>query len=272
VRFAPRYDPNEFQVKALPIVSAATGNGIVIAPTASGKTMLAEAVMHPRLDAGGALYVAPYRALVNEKIKTWEADPQMCFGGIGYDDNGFKGSLCCSTIERALSLVDSRAFSIVAVDELHFLGDKDRGHALEVLLTATPASLIWGFSGTLSNPKDLASWFKKLNGHSTTIIQSSWRPMKLEWYWHEVARYEEMKEVIKIIRSNPELRTIVFVQSKIIGKELVKRLRKADIQCAFHHAGAGQYVKDEIEAQFSMRYGDMKVIIATSTIAAGVNL
>ncbi|MFB6087779.1 MAG: DEAD/DEAH box helicase, partial [Haloarculaceae archaeon] len=71
---------NAMQSEALPAVLARDGNVVVSAPTASGKTALAEAAICRTLDADGtALFLAPLRALTNEKESEWER-----FEDLGY--------------------------------------------------------------------------------------------------------------------------------------------------------------------------------------------
>ncbi|MFB6095434.1 MAG: DEAD/DEAH box helicase, partial [Halodesulfurarchaeum sp.] len=64
---------NEMQREALPAVLQTDENVVVSAPTASGKTALAELAIVRALEAGGtALFIAPLRALTNEKEDEWE--------------------------------------------------------------------------------------------------------------------------------------------------------------------------------------------------------
>jgi len=64
---------NRMQAAALPAIVERDDNVVVSAPTASGKTALAEAAICRALEAGGtALFLAPLRALTNEKEAEWE--------------------------------------------------------------------------------------------------------------------------------------------------------------------------------------------------------
>ena len=71
---------NRMQREALPAILEGDENVVASAPTASGKTALAELAICKCLDAGDtALFIAPLRALTNEKESEWER-----FEDLGY--------------------------------------------------------------------------------------------------------------------------------------------------------------------------------------------
>src|SRR5664279_1518248 len=66
---------NEMQSRVLPRLLTSDENVVVAAPTASGKTVLAELAMVRELSKpkrGKILYLAPLRALTNEKETEWK--------------------------------------------------------------------------------------------------------------------------------------------------------------------------------------------------------
>ena len=64
---------NPMQTETLPALLGTDENVVVSAPTASGKTAIAEVAICRTLDAGGtALFLAPLRALTNEKEREWD--------------------------------------------------------------------------------------------------------------------------------------------------------------------------------------------------------
>ncbi|MFB6270995.1 MAG: DEAD/DEAH box helicase, partial [Halobacterium sp.] len=71
---------NDMQREAVPALVDSDANVVASAPTGSGKTALAELAICQTLDEGGtALFVAPLRALTNEKEAEWER-----FEDLGY--------------------------------------------------------------------------------------------------------------------------------------------------------------------------------------------
>jgi len=64
---------NRMQREALPAILDGSDNVVASAPTASGKTALAElAICRTLRDGGTALFIAPMRALTNEKEDEWD--------------------------------------------------------------------------------------------------------------------------------------------------------------------------------------------------------
>ncbi|MFB6219148.1 MAG: DEAD/DEAH box helicase, partial [Halobacteriaceae archaeon] len=64
---------NEMQRAVLPALLEREANVVASAPTASGKTALAElAICRALADGGTALFIAPMRALTTEKESEWE--------------------------------------------------------------------------------------------------------------------------------------------------------------------------------------------------------
>eukprot|EP00897_Mesotaenium_endlicherianum_P007786 jgi/Mesen1/7035/ME000366S06241 len=141
-----------WQVECLNNEGVLHGRNLVYsASTSAGKSLVAEVLLVRRLMTTGskALLVLPYVALCAEKAEHMEA----LLEPLGKRVKGFYGtqgahslpadtSLAVCTIEKANSLVnqlleDGRLseLALVVVDELHMVGDTDRGYLLEILLT-----------------------------------------------------------------------------------------------------------------------------------------
>ena len=169
---------NRMQSEALPAIVETDENVVVSAPTASGKTALAEAAICRTLDAGGtALFLAPLRALTNEKESEWER-----FESLGYSVYVVTGEreLTPRRAERADILVmtpekadsatrkhDSPRYSFmtdidcVVIDEVHLLDSDRRGAVLEVTISRLRrlcAPRIVALSATMQNVADVADW------------------------------------------------------------------------------------------------------------------
>ncbi|KAB7517770.1 DEAD/DEAH box helicase [Halosegnis rubeus] len=166
------------QSETLPAILERDDNVVVSAPTASGKTALAELAICKTLAAGGtALFLAPLRALTNEKESEWERFEEM-----GYSVYVVTGERDLNTrrAERADILVmtpektdsatrkhDSARYSFITdvdccvIDEVHLLDSDKRGAVLEVTISRLRRLCeprIVALSATMPNVEDIADW------------------------------------------------------------------------------------------------------------------
>ena len=169
---------NRMQSETLPAILERDDNVVVSAPTASGKTALAELAICKTLAAGGtALFLAPLRALTNEKESEWERFEEM-----GYSVYVVTGERDLNTrrAERADILVmtpektdsatrkhDSARYSFITdvdccvIDEVHLLDSDKRGAVLEVTVSRLRRLCeprIVALSATMPNVEDIADW------------------------------------------------------------------------------------------------------------------
>ncbi len=163
---------------------------VVAAPTASGKTLIAEmamlrSVMQRRKKA---IYVAPMRALVSEKYHEFkEAYPYlkvaMSIGDLDSLDSWLhEYDIVLASTEKLDSLIRHGAgwldsVGCIVFDEVHMLDDTSRGPTLEILMTrlkrVAKDSQIIALSATVGNAKELAEWL------GSELIESDYRPVEL---------------------------------------------------------------------------------------------
>lgn len=130
-------------------------NLIYTAPTSGGKSLVAEILMALKLrnEIGKKIfYIVPFIALAEQKtrdfaniLKDFDAHVVGYFGGQRVCHSGFmheKEDLIVCTIEAANMQInklivagDLTKVSMVVVDEFHLIGDSNRGHMIELLLT-----------------------------------------------------------------------------------------------------------------------------------------
>jgi replicative superfamily II helicase len=169
---------NRMQREAAPSILDRDDNVVASAPTASGKTALAELAICRTLEEGGtALFVAPLRALTNEKESEWER-----FESLGYSVYVVTGErdLNPRRAERADILVttpekldsatrkhESARYSFVTdvdccvIDEVHLLDSDTRGAVLEVTVSRLRRICdprVVALSATMPNVEDVANW------------------------------------------------------------------------------------------------------------------
>ncbi|MBI4015780.1 MAG: DEAD/DEAH box helicase [Candidatus Aenigmarchaeota archaeon] len=163
---------------------------VIAAPTASGKTLMAEMLISKTLleKKGKALYIVPLRALANEKYESFKQRFQDYRVGIStgdYDssDNWLRDyDIVVLTAEKTDSILRHKAQWIeqtaaIVIDEVHLLNDPSRGPTLEMVITnlrkLCPRAVFLFLSATIKNSKDLSGW---IDGE---LVKSEWRPVKL---------------------------------------------------------------------------------------------
>ncbi|RLG89692.1 MAG: DEAD/DEAH box helicase [Thermoprotei archaeon] len=163
-------------------------NIVVVAPTASGKTLVGEmALVKKAYEKKIGLYLVPLRALASEKYYDFKKLEKLGFR-IGISTGDYESpaeylgryDIIVATYERFDSLLRLkpswlRRIGIVVIDELHMIGDDERGPILEMIiarLLRTNIQVI-GLSATIGNPLDLAKWI------DAELVDVPYRPVKL---------------------------------------------------------------------------------------------
>ncbi|MFB6071988.1 MAG: DEAD/DEAH box helicase [Halobacterium sp.] len=189
---------NEMQREAVPALLESDANVVASAPTGSGKTALAELAICQTLEAGGtALFVAPLRALTNEKEDEWER-----FEDLGYSvyvvtgerdlnpRRAERADVLVMTPEKADSATrkhDSPRYSFVTdvdcvvIDEVHLLDSEKRGSVLEVVVSRLRRLCdprVVALSATMPNIDDVAAWLDA-TPETTFEFGDEYRPVEL---------------------------------------------------------------------------------------------
>lgn len=310
-------------------------NLVVLAPTASGKTLLAilAAGKHILENDGKVVYVTPLRALASEKyqeflvLKKAHRDINIMISTGDYDSSGERlghADLLILTNEKFDSLIRHSASWVKQVglfifDEIHMIGDESRGSVLEFSITTMlnrPREFqILALSATISNSKELAEWL------SAKVVKSDWRPVRLKegvYFNGRIFFSDQSVSTLERVSGDPALdlsvdgvkeggqvllfadtrkravsiakRVSAYIEKRIperekgqllkisnnkvltedetsLGKALREVIRRG---VAFHHAGLPYTHRKLVEGAF--RAGLIRVLVATPTLAAGVNL
>ena len=311
-------------------------NVLMTTPTASGKTLIAMMAIHKALKKNKkAVYLTPLRALASEKYDDMKVLENLDFGrkikvmaATGdYDSPGKElaaADVIVLTNEKMDTLFRHNAewlddIGLFVSDEVHLIGDRERGATLEMMLTKIrkhyPQSQIVTLSATVANSHEIADWL------ACELIESDWRPTKLVEgvYEHGIIRMSDgttFRVNSSGISSAVDLaidsvdgggQALIFAETRKRAASLAakaaeavyKRLDKAARELAvktsseildrgedseitktlaklvskgvaFHHAGLSPSSREIVESSF--RKGVIKLLTATPTLAAGVNL
>jgi len=234
---------NRMQEAALPAVLERDDNVVVSAPTASGKTALAELAICRTLDAGGtALFVAPLRALTNEKEAEWARFEELGYSVYvvtGERDlnprRAARADILVMTPEKADSATrkhDSPRYRFVTdvdlcvIDEVHLLDSDRRGAVLEVTVSRLRRLCdprVVALSATMPNVEDVARWLDAPQ-ECTFRFGDSYRPVPLhasvETYAHGensfADKYRRLYRALDLAQPHVEDggQALVFVSSR----------------------------------------------------------
>ena len=310
---------------------------LVTTPTASGKTLIAMMAILKAVEKGmKAVYLTPLRALASEKYDDLKILEKLDLGGskirvtvatTDYDSSGNElagADVIVLTNEKMDTLFRHNAewlgnVGIFVSDEVHLIGDRERGPTLEMMLTKIrrnyPQSQVVALSATVANSDEIADWL------GCKLVESDWRPTKLvegvyEYGAVKMSDGSKFKVESSGVSSAVDLaidsfngggQALIFAETRKRAASLAakavdgvyKRLDKAarelaagasaDILArgddseltktlaqlvakgvAFHHAGLGPSSRRIVEDSF--KKGIIKILTATPTLAAGVNL
>lgn len=331
--YSSLYPPQEMALKH----GILEGKSVLMTtPTASGKTLIAMMAIYQALKKNKkAVYLTPLRALASEKYHDMKVLENLDFGrkievmaATGdYDSPGKElaaADVIILTNEKMDTLFRHNAewlddIGLFVSDEVHLIGDKERGATLEIMLTKIrkhyPESQIVTLSATVANSYEIADWL------ACELIESDWRPTKLVEgvYEHGMIRMKDgttFKVNSSGISSAVDLaidsvdgggQALIFAETRKraaslaakaaegIYKRLDKGARELAVKAsseilareddseitktlaklvskgvAFHHAGLAPSSREIVESSF--RKGVIKLLTATPTLAAGVNL
>jgi len=314
-------------------------NLLITTPTASGKTLIAMmAAAKTVLDKNAkVVYLTPLRALASEKydeFKAFEKISKKDGGNVrvmistgDYDSASEQlkqGDIIILTNEKMDSVIRHGAewiddVGLFVADEVHLLGDKERGPTLEMMLTKIMTfhnnAQLLALSATVTNAEDIAKWL------NCELIDMNWRPTELiegVYDYGSVKLHDGNTISIKSTNRGAPIdlavdsitnggQALIFAETRrravslaVKACEIVKRFlneqEKVEAEkrareiisegddteltknlafaigngVAFHHAGLNPTSRKIVEDSF--KEGLIKVLTATPTLAAGVNL
>ncbi|MEE6475928.1 hypothetical protein FKM82_010900 [Ascaphus truei] len=222
-------------------------NVLLGAPTGSGKTVAAELAIFRvfnKYPTSKAVYIAPLKALVRERMEDWKIRIEEKLGKKVVELTGdvtpdmraiAQADLIVTTPEKWDGVSRSwqnrsyvQKVSILIIDEIHLLGN-ERGPVLEVIVSRTNfisshterTVRIVGLSTALANARDLADWLG-IGQMGLFNFRPSVRPVPLEVHihgfpgQHYCPRMASMnKPAFQAIRSHsPAKPVLIFVSSR----------------------------------------------------------
>ena len=161
---------------------------LVVAPTGSGKTYIAIETIKSMLAQGlRSVYTTPLKALSNTKYTELKRmfEPTYKVGLLTGDrkidpDSGVV--IATTEIYRNELYRTDERYSLVILDEVHFIADAQRGPVWEESIILTPSSTaLLMLSASISNAQEIADWIEEVRGKSCKIVIKKERPVALRF-------------------------------------------------------------------------------------------
>ena len=280
-------------------------NVILNTPTGSGKSLVALA-WHFRAICQGrrSWYTVPIKALANEKFlslcKVFGPDQVGMITGDATVNRDAPVICCTAEILANLALREGARAPVdeVIMDEFHYYSDSARGVAWQIPLLALPQARFLLMSATLGDTRFFETALTDLTGAPTALIQSTDRPVPLEFDYSETSLEEKVAELAAKGRAPiylvhfTQLACATSAQNLLsqnfatkeekgqiaealegasfrspYGKEIQKLLRHG---IGIHHAGL--LPKYRVLVEKLAQRGLLKVVCGTDTLGVGINV
>ncbi|WP_436925455.1 DEAD/DEAH box helicase [Halosimplex amylolyticum] len=288
----------------LPVQSLAVEHGategedqLVVSATATGKTLVGEMAGIDRVlnGEGKMLFLVPLVALANQKHESFEerygdmVDVSLRVGASRINDGGGRFDPGADVIVGTYEGIDHALrtgkdlgnIGTVVIDEVHTLGEDERGHRLDGLISrlkyycgelsdnrSTHGTQWIYLSATVGNPQDLA---RKLRAK---LIEFEERPVPIERHVTFADGREKRQIENKLVKRAFDTKsskgyrgqTIIFTNSRRRCHEISRKLQ---YDSAPYHAGLDHGRRKKVERMFADQ--DLAAVVTTAALAAGVD-
>ncbi len=193
---------DQFQIDAVESINK-DFNVLVVAPTGSGKTYIAEKAIEKYTKQNQkVIYTTPIKALSNQKYNDFRElnlDTGLLTGDRSLNP---ESELIVATTEILRNMIYSNdkrleKIGLIVLDEVHYLADTERGTTWEEIIIHAPQNIKFLFlSATIRNKEEFHNWIVSLRG-KTSLIHSNIRPVPLEISLVGVNPHNEQLKIIK---------------------------------------------------------------------------
>lgn len=179
--------PSPFQTRALD--SVMENDTLVVAPTGSGKTWIAEQAISKFLVKGErSWYTTPLKALSNQKYDRFK----KLFGedNVGLLTGERRENTRAPVIVATTEIIRNALYGgdldarFVVLDEAHYIAEEERGVTWEeAIIFSPPQTNLLLLSATIANANELVGWMKQVRGRKPELIQvgNEERPVPLRY-------------------------------------------------------------------------------------------
>lgn len=177
--------PDAFQQAA--VTASMDADVVVVAPSGSGKTWIAERAISRALANGQTVcYTTPLKALSNQKFRRFRS--LFGYHSVGLLTGERRENTGAPVLVATTEILRNQLYGLgpfpelIILDEAHYLADPDRGSAWEeVIALAPPTSVLLLLSATISNADVLADWMASVRPRRPELITAEVRPVPLRY-------------------------------------------------------------------------------------------
>lgn len=293
--------PDIWQQEAIRYLQAGL-DVVVDAPTGAGKTFVFEKLVEKGA-IRKAVYTVPTRALANDKLMEWRARGWNVGIATGDLAENLKAPVVVATLEtQRQALLRGAGPDLLVIDEYQMLNDPIRGLHYELAIASAPSETqLLLLSGSTANPDLIVAWLRRLE-RSVELVQCAERPVPQEEVNLDALRQKVPqgvrgfwpRRIAKALAAGlgPIL---IFAPQRQVAEEVAKRLASALPPCepleltseqlaltrgpirkmlsrriAYHHSGLDYSLRAGVIEPLA-KMGQLRVIVATTGLAAGIN-
>lgn len=294
--------PDLWQQEAVRALKA--GHDVVLsAPTGAGKTFVFELLVQSRSLRGQAIYTVPTRALANDKWTEWKRAGWAV--GIATGDRSIDtdAPVLVATLETQRErFLRGDGPVLLVVDEYQMIADSRRGLHYELAIAlAPPSTRLLLMSGSVANPGEIVAWLRDL-GREACLVETKQRPVPLDdlpagalpsqappsvkGFWPRLAYAAILSDCAPLLIFAPQRKVAEKIARQIsdalpqgepfpltqpqqhaLGPSLSRMVAN---RVAYHHSGLSYAQRAGIIEPLA-KAGQLRVIVATTGLAAGIN-
>ena len=267
------YELSDFQKISVEAIDN-DNNVLVCAPTASGKTLVAEHLIqkYSKLNQNKknqVIYTAPIKALsnflYNDLTKKF---PDISFG-IMTGDIKYNPEADCviMTTEILRNLLYNKKMktninldieidvynnvSAVIYDEVHYIADKNRGRVWEESIILLPEKIqLVMLSATIHKPELFAKWISDIKNRPMTLSIATKRVVPLVYFMFNTftSKIDNIKkpdeETESILKLNKNMKVIMNEKNELVGREILDTQKK--LKHKYHNCMSSKAIFSEL--------------------------
>jgi len=232
------FELDDFQKHAINIMNTQIPSNILCcAHTGSGKSLLIEYGILKSVELNKKMIITtPIKALSNQQFYNFRKKyPNISFGLIT-GDNKYDplAQILIMTTEILMIMLSKNEIKIneisynidienevhcIAMDELHYINNSERGHVWEKSIMTIPKNInIVMLSATINKPENFLTWIKTVNGNPSYLLSNEKRVVPLR-FSYGIFMTKIPKELMKYNNNINNMTYLMSTENKTINND-----------------------------------------------------